>query len=57
MWSKSVEATHSPTYVTNDVGKETRLKNHGDNYHYSLIGGDWVEISIANRACCCDDPI
>jgi hypothetical protein len=57
MCSKPVEASDCATDVTHYVREHPRLDKHASYADYSLIGGNRVEISIANRASGSNHPI
>ena len=50
MSSKPIEASYCATDVAHYVCEHPRLDKHASYADYSLIGGDRVEIPIANRA-------
>ena len=57
MRGKPIEASDCATDVAHYVGKHPRLDKHASYADYPLIGGDRVEISIANRASGGNHPI
>ena len=57
MRCKNTLIAYSSSNVTNDVGKNAALYDHANNDDYALRTCDWIEVSIADSASCCDDPV